>query len=59
MKELKKSLADQVKKSEDMQDYIASDYYGFSRLPTDQKNLLKSMLEAYLKNKEQDTERAV
>ncbi|WP_267891069.1 MULTISPECIES: hypothetical protein [Helicobacter] len=41
MKELKKSVADQVKKSEDMQGYIASDYYGFSRLPTDQKKPTK------------------
>ncbi|WP_158653023.1 hypothetical protein [Helicobacter salomonis] len=58
MKELKKSVADQVKKSEDMQGYIANND-SFSRFPTDQKNLLTSMLEAYLKNKEQDTERAV
>ncbi|WP_104578915.1 hypothetical protein [Helicobacter felis] len=37
LKQLKENLADRVKKSEDMQGYIASDYYGFSRLPTDQK----------------------
>ncbi|WP_104690119.1 hypothetical protein [Helicobacter felis] len=58
LKQLKENLADRVKKSEDIRGYIANND-SFSRFPTDQKNLLTSMLEAYLKNKEQDIERAV
>ncbi|GMB92718.1 hypothetical protein NHP200010_04290 [Helicobacter bizzozeronii] len=58
LKQLKENLADRVKKSEDIQSYIANNN-SFSRFPTDQKNLLTSMLEAYLKNKEQGIERAV